>query len=67
MYVYIYIWSPPMIHPSLFVNTPVQSCVPRCVVLESESNGIYGVFCTSYITRFWFWILNLSNYLRCAI
>ena len=72
--------TPPMIHPSLLVNTPVQSFVPRCLVLESESFGIYGVFCTSctclpdflllYIidkqaeteTRFWFWILSLSNY-----
>ena len=48
-HIYIYIWShpTPMIHLSLLVNTPVQSSVPRCLVLESESIGIYGVFCTS--------------------
>ena len=39
--------TPPMIHPSLLVNTPVQSSVPRCLVLESESIDICGVFCTS--------------------
>ena len=38
---------PPHDPPSLLVNTPVQSSVPRCLVLESESIGIYGVFCTS--------------------
>ena len=36
-----------MIHPRLLVNTPAQSSVPRCFVLESESIGICGVFCTS--------------------
>ena len=44
---HIYMITPPMIHPSLLVNTPVQSSVPRCLVLESESIDICGVFCTS--------------------
>ena len=47
-HIYIYVYShPPMIHPSLLVNTPAQSSVPRCLVLESESIGIDGVVCAS--------------------
>ena len=46
--IYIYmVTPPPMIHTNLLFNYCCVSYVLRCLVVEYESIGIYGVFCTS--------------------